>query len=118
MTSSDDFSVEAGNKGNANLVYILYLASLVIGVTGIVGVVMAYLGKDEADPVTKSHYLNQIHIFWKALAFSLIGLVLMFVLIGFLVFIATAIWYIIRTVKGMQLLAKGEPYPNPQSWGI
>ncbi len=112
------FSTNPGESGNANLIYILYLAALVVGITSIVGVVMAYMAKDESPEWLRSHYRNQIHIFWKGLLYSLIGVVLAMVLIGFVILLITLVWYIVRTVKGMQSLAKGEPYPNPDSWGF
>jgi uncharacterized membrane protein len=115
---SSPISTNPGESGNANLIYILYLAGIVVGVTAIVGVVMAYMAKDQAPDWLRSHYRNQIHIFWKGLLYMVIGFVLMFVLIGFLVALAALIWYIVRVVKGMQTLAKGEPYPNPDSWAF
>ncbi len=111
-------STNPSESGNANLIYILYLASIVVGITAIVGVVMAYMAKDEAPDWLKSHYRNQIHIFWKGLVYALVGLVLSVILIGFLILLATLVWYIVRTVKGMQTLSKGEAYPAPDSWGF
>ena len=111
-------STNPGEKGNANLIYILYLAGLVVGITSIVGVVMAYMAKDDAPEWLRSHYHNHINIFWKGLLYSIIGAVLTIVLIGFLILLAALIWYIVRVVKGMQALSKGEPYPNPSGWGF
>jgi uncharacterized membrane protein len=109
-------STTAGERGNANLIYILYLVALVIGVTSIVGVIMAYLAKDQAPDWLKSHYNNQINIFWKALLYCVIGAVLSIILIGFLILLATLVWYIIRVVQGMQALNRNEPIANPGSW--
>lgn len=111
-------STNPTERGNANLIYILYLVACVLGVTALIGVVMAYMGKDEAPDWLKTHYHNQINIFWKGLLYSLIGAVLAIVLIGFLILLATFIWYIVRIVKGMQALSKGEAYPNPSGWGF
>jgi uncharacterized membrane protein len=109
-------STDPNQSGNANLIYILYLVSCVVGVTAIIGVVMAYMAKDDAPDWLRSHYHNQINIFWKGLLYMVIGAVLSIVLIGFLILLVAFIWYIIRIVKGMQSLAKGEPYPDPASW--
>lgn len=114
--SDFEVSVDGGNKGNANLIYILYLVSIVLGVTSIVGVIMAYMGRGEAPDWLKSHYTNQIHIFWKGLLYSVISLLLTAVLIGFLLLLGVLIWYIVRTIQGMQALGKGEPAKNPTSW--
>lgn len=113
-----NISTNPGDGGNANLIYILYLAGLVVGITSIIGVVMAYMGKGSAPDWLKSHYHNQINIFWKGLVYCIAGGLLSIVLIGFLILLFALIWYIVRIVKGMQALSKGEPIPNPSSWGF
>lgn len=118
MSDQNQISVDPNTQGNANLIYILYLVAIIVGVTGIVGVVMAYLGKDGASPTLVSHYNNQINIFWKGVLYSLIGIILSFVIIGIFILMAALIWYIVRCVKGMQALSKGEPIANPASWGF
>jgi len=118
MGDHSQISVDPNTQGNANLIYILYLVSIAVGLTALVGVIMAYIGKDGASPTLNSHYDNQINIFWKGLLYSLIGLVLTFVIIGIVVLLATLIWYIVRCVKGMQAQSRGEPVPNPGSWGF
>ncbi|WDI31332.1 DUF4870 domain-containing protein [Hyphococcus flavus] len=115
---SSPISTNPGESGNANLIYILYLVGVVAGVTTLVGVIMAYMAKNEAPDWLRSHYRNQIHIFWKAILYSIIGVVLSVVLVGLLVLLVTFIWYVVRTIKGMQALSKGEPYSNPDSWGF
>lgn len=101
---------------NANLVYILYLVALVSGITAIVGVVMAYINRDAAPDWLRTHYTFQIRTFWISLLYSVIGVVLAFVMVGFLVLALALIWYIVRCVKGMQLLGQNKPIANPQSW--
>lgn len=111
-------SMNPGERGNANLIYILYLAGIVTGVTAIIGVVMAYMAKSETTEQLRTHYNNQINIFWKGLLYSLVGSLLTIVVIGFLVLLFALVWYIVRTVKGMQALSRGEPIVNPGSWGF
>ncbi|MBA4503304.1 DUF4870 family protein [Marinobacterium marinum] len=101
---------------NAKIVYILYLVSLIVGLTGIVGVVMAYMYKGEATAWVQDHYRWQIRTFWIGLLYSCIGLALTFIGIGFIILLATAIWFIIRCVKGYQCLEKRQPLPNSGSW--
>ncbi len=116
--SEPAISTNPNERGNANLIYILYLAAMVIGITSIVGVVMAYMAKDQAPDWLKTHYRHQINIFWKVLLFSLIGIVLSVILVGLVILLVALIWYIVRIVKGMQALSKGEPYPDPAGWGF
>ena len=116
--SEPAISTNPSEKGNANLIYILYLVGVVVGITPIVGVIMAYMAKSEAPDWLISHYNNQINIFWKVLLYGVISCVLMLVLIGVVLIFVVLIWYIVRTVKGMQALSKGEPIANPGSWGF
>ena len=102
---------------NAKLVYVLYLASVVIGFTAIVGLVIAYINRGDARGTwVESHYTYQIRTFWIGLLYCFICFLLMFVLIGFLLFIAVAIWAIVRCVRGLQWAAEGKPVPDPQAW--
>jgi uncharacterized membrane protein len=107
--------LEPGGK-NATLVYILYLVSLLIGFTSLIGVIFAYLNRGKSASWVDSHYTYQIRTFWIGILFSVIGVVLMFVFIGIFVLLATAIWAIVRCIKGLQLAARNEAVPNPQTW--
>ena len=101
---------------NALVIYILYLAGLVIGITGIVGIVLAYISRGKAGGFVESHYTFLIRTFWIGLLYALISAVLMFVIIGFLLMFAAAVWFIARCILGLQALQRGEPVKNPESW--
>ena len=122
MTDSNEVPTQSngtGNgSGNANIVYILYLVAIAVGITSIIGVIMAYVAKDDAPDWLRSHYHNQINIFWKGLLYGLICLVLTVIIIGAFLFFVLLIWYIVRTVKGMQALSRQEAVANPGSWGF
>lgn len=105
-------------QDNAQLVYILYFLGFLTGVTVIVGLVMAYINRGKSEPFVDSHYTWLIRTFWMGLLFSIISTFLMIIGIGFLLIIATAIWAIIRLVKGLQQLARREAVPEPASWWI
>ena len=105
-------------SGNANLIYILYLVGLVVGITSIVGVVMAYLNKDEAPEWLKTHYIFQIHTFWKGIVIGLAAILTTFILIGFLIGLALVVWWVIRCVKGMQAISRNQPVEDPRTWWI
>lgn len=108
---------DAGPK-NAQLIYILFFLSIFVGLTSIIGVVMAYLNRGKAGGYVETHYTWLIRTFWIALLFSLISAVLIFVGIGFLLMIAVFVWAIVRLVKGIQRLGRGEPIADPQTWWI
>ncbi len=103
---------------NIQLIYVLYLAAFVVGLSALVGVVIAYMNRGKAGGYVESHYTWAIRTFWIGLLASFVGLLLMIVGIGFLIFLAVAIWVIIRMIKGLQWLGRGEPVPDPQSWWI
>ena len=108
--------VDPSAASTANIVYILYLVGLVVGITGLVGVVMAYMNRSGAPEWVQTHYRWQIRTFWIGLLFSVVGGILAMVVIGLFILLFTLIWFIVRTVKGMQLLGKQEPVPNVDSW--
>ncbi|HEX3883246.1 MAG TPA: hypothetical protein VHW66_11345 [Stellaceae bacterium] len=100
----------------ANIVYILYLVGIVVGITGIVGLVMAYVNKPDAPEWVQAHYRYQIRTFWIGLLYGVIGLVLAVVLIGFFVWLFALVWLIVRCVKGMQAITRGEPPQSVTTW--
>lgn len=105
-------------QDNANLIYILYLVNFAVPFLGIIGVIMAYSGRASAAPDLRSHYDNQIRIFWITVIGYFVSLVLMLVLIGFLLAIAVFIWKIVRVATGMSLLSRGQPVRNVESFGF
>jgi uncharacterized membrane protein len=103
-------------EGTAKIVYILYLVGIIFGITGIVGVVMAYINRNDAPDWLKTHYQFQIRTFWIGALYSLVGIILTFVIIGYLILMFWVIWLIIRCVKGMKSLDQREAHPNPTGW--
>lgn len=123
--SDDDFKPTEGmldisleGKGSANLVYILYFLGLFLGVTALVGVILAYVNKGKYGEGLDSHFQFQIRSFWFGLLFMIVGAVLMVVLIGWLVWLAAAIWLIARLVTGMQALNAGKALSDPETLGF
>jgi uncharacterized membrane protein len=103
---------------NIQVIYILYLVGFVIGITPLIGVVIAYVNRGKSEPWVETHYTWAIRTFWIGILFSLIGLVLALVLIGFLLLFAVAVWFIVRCIIGLQAIGRNEPITNPQSWII
>ena len=109
----------AGNADMAKIVYVLYLISLVTGgMTLLIGVVIAYIYKDEAQGWLRSHYDDQIRLFWMGLVYIILAGILVIVFIGIPLLVLIAIWFIIRSVKGLKYLDQRSPYPNYESWGL
>jgi uncharacterized membrane protein len=94
------------------VVYGLQAAGFVIGITWIVAIVVNYVKKDDvAGTWMESHFRWQIRTFWWGLLWGVIGVVLAFVLVGFVVLFADAVWVIYRIVKGWLNLNDGKPVP-------
>jgi uncharacterized membrane protein len=101
---------------NVNIVYYLYLASILVGITAIIGVIIAYMNRGAGMDWLDSHYTYQIRTFWIGVLYSLVGLVLTFVIIGFLVLLFVLVWWIVRCIKGLQLAGSRQPVPNVDTW--
>jgi uncharacterized membrane protein len=100
------------------IIYILYLAAFATGITAIVGVVLAYVNKDSAPEWLQSHYRFQIYTFWIGILFMVASTVLVFVVIGVFLWIATIVWYVVRCAMGLNYLLKTEAYPRPTTWMV
>ena len=100
----------------ANVVYILYLVSLLIGVTNVVGLIMAYVNRRDAPEWVQTHYRFQIRTFWIGLLYVFIGLLTFIIVIGIFWLMFVFVWWIVRCVKGMQAISRGEPYDRPATW--
>lgn len=103
-------------KTNVQVIYILYLAGFVIGITPLVGIVLAYVNRGKSEAWIETHYAWAIRTFWIGLLYGLVSFILAFILIGFLLMLATAVWFILRCIFGLQALSRDEPMKNPQSW--
>lgn len=100
------------------IIALLYLASFIgLGLTGIVGVVLAYVWKGEPKAEWEvSHYRYLIRTFWIGLIGSIVGLSLLFVLIGIPLLIAVCVLVIVRSVLSLVNAQKRQPMPNPETW--
>lgn len=105
-----------GKPDTTQLIYILYLSSLVLAVTLLIGVVWAYIERSGAPEWLETHYTFLIHTFWKGILYFFLSFITSFILIGFIGFIFTAVWMIVRCIKGMKLLNSKSPIPNPKGW--
>jgi uncharacterized membrane protein len=106
-------------RDNVMLIYVLYLAGLVPAfgaVPIIVGFVLAFLNRSSATGVWTSHYEYQYRQAAAGLLFAIVSGVLVFVVIGIAGLVLTAIWWIVRSVKGLQAASRGEAIADPKSY--
>jgi len=114
LPPADSAGGDAG--GNAKIVYIVYLAAVVIGVLAIVGVVIAYVSRTGGGGWIDDHYRFQIRTFWIGLLYMAVAAVSTVFLVGWLMMLAAAVWWIVRCVKGLQCASRRLPYPNAATW--
>lgn len=95
-------------KNVALVVYVLYALSFLYGITAIAGVVIAYIKRDDVRGTwLESHFAWQIRTFWWGLAWTVVGVMLAMVAVGFLILFVVWIWAIYRVVKGWLRLNDG-----------
>ncbi len=95
------------------LVYILQAAAFLVGISSIAGIIINYLKRDEVRGTwLESHFNWQIKTFWWALLGFVVGAILLIVVIGGLIMLATTIWVIYRIIKGWLAYNDGKPLPD------
>lgn len=100
----------ASLKTITTVVYALQALSFFWGVPALVAIIINYVKRDDArGTVYESHFDWQIRSFWWGLLWSVIGLLLAVVLVGFLVMFIAWIWMVYRVVKGWLKLTEGQP---------
>lgn len=101
-------------KNLAVAVYILQALSFFVGgITGLAGVIINYIKMDEVQGTwIEPHFRWQVRTFWIGLLWGIIGFVTSFIIIGWFILLAVAIWVIYRIVKGALALNDGRP-PEP-----
>ena len=91
------------------------------GLAGIIAIIVAYVKRGEAAGTwLASHYRWVIRTFWFSLLWGLIGVILFFtlalvivgLLLGPLVWIATSIWVLYRLIRGYFLFKDSKPVPG------
>jgi len=94
----------------AMVVYALQALALFVGLTAIVAIIINYVKQaDVRDTWVHSHFRWQIRTFWFSVLWTLIGLALMVIAVGYLVLFANAVWVIYRIVKGWLRLVDNQP---------
>ncbi len=112
-------NIKVPGRGAAKTVYILYLVALVIGITGPIGLIVAYVYKKDAPDWLKTHFDFQIWTFWIGLLYLVIGGVIVSLggIVAWLIVVTLwSLWVMIRCVKGIKYLDRGEPYPDPRGF--
>ena len=101
---------QASARQITTIVYALQAASVLVGITMVAAVIVNYIKRDDVRGTwLESHFRWQIRTFWFSLLWSVIGLVLAFVAIGYLILLADAVWVVYRVARGWLRLVDGKP---------
>jgi uncharacterized membrane protein len=102
----------------AIIVWALFIASyFTAAMTGIVGLIIAYVKRgDLAGTPFESHMTSAIRTFWITLIVAIIGIVLAFVGIGFIILGLLALWQLFRVIRGLVRAIDGAPIADPTGW--
>ncbi|MEZ0153399.1 MAG: DUF4870 family protein [Candidatus Reddybacter sp.] len=108
VVSGVEVQEELSLKTITTVIYALQAASFFIGLSFVAAIIVNYIKQSEVEGTwLESHFLWQIRTFWFSVLWSIIGFVLVFVLVGYLVLLADAIWVIYRIIKGWMNLSEG-----------
>jgi uncharacterized membrane protein len=92
------------------IIYGLQAASLLVGVTLFAAVLMNYMKRGEvAGTWLESHFTWQTRTFWWSLLWAVLGLATLVFLVGIVILLASAVWFIYRVVKGWIRLEDDRP---------
>ncbi|HFC8840140.1 TPA: DnaJ domain-containing protein [Neisseria subflava] len=121
-TESSNTAANVVNTSNSEvknyvfIAYVTYAVGLLILFTPVVGVIMAYVKRDEAQgSIYASHIDYLIKTFWVSLVGTVLGTFTLLILIGWLILLVTAIWFIYRVVVGLIKLNEDKPV-STQGW--
>ena len=121
-TRDPDMLSEEGRPAAA-VVWLLYILSIPsAGILAIVGLIVAYVSRGSAHGWVRSHFDQQIRIFWQSfwwhvipwvvvglLSLVLIGLLLLWV--PLLISFVLLIWFTVKSVLGLVALLNSRPVP-------
>ena len=100
------------HKTHALVSYILLAIGLFTAIPLLFGAVWAMIKKGAAyGTIYHSHLVNATRVFWWSLFWTFIGLFLIPVAIGFLIWGITWLWVLYRVVDGLAKILSDEPYP-------
>lgn len=96
----------------AIIIYGLFLSTWVgFAIGPLIGVILAYIKRGESrGTIYDSHYSNAIEVFWVSLVMALLGVLTIWVGVGFFIWIGLCIWYLFRTIKGLVRVIDSRPY--------
>jgi uncharacterized membrane protein len=111
MQDTAQSNANADQKTLVVVAYVLMILGVINGFTALIAVVIAHVKRSgAAGTIWQGHYDNIILAFWVGLVVFIVGWILMWVLVGFIVLGVLAIWYLYRAIRGLILASEARPY--------
>jgi uncharacterized membrane protein len=97
------------------------LIAPLMGIVGIIAIILAYVKRaDAAGTWLASHYRWLIRTFWFSLLWGMVGAVIFVVfaiiliglVVGYAIWVATTIWVLYRLIRGYVLFNASQPVPG------
>jgi uncharacterized membrane protein len=107
---------ESSSRDMARMIYILYLCGLAAGITAVIGAVMAQIYQHNAPDWLRSHYRFQVRTFWIAALYLAVMLAVALTFNVLPILLLWLIWSVMRVVRGLAYLERGESHPHGHSW--
>jgi uncharacterized membrane protein len=93
--------------------YVLYGLGFFNGLTAVAGVIINHVKmRDCRDPVAYSHHRWLMRTFWFTVLWSLICLVLVYIVVGFLGYAILWVWGVYRFIRGVLAFAEHRAMPT------
>jgi len=97
-----------------HIVYLLQALSYLTAITYVIAVIVNYVKLDDVRGTwLESHFRWQIRTFWISLLGFIVGFIGLYILIGWLILVATFFWVVYRIVKGWLYLYEKRPMSTP-----
>lgn len=119
-TRDPNLLAEEGRPAAA-VVWLLYILSIPsAGVLVLVGLIVAYVSRNSAHGWVRTHFDQQIRIFWQSfwwhvlpwvvvLLLSLVLVGLLFLWVPLVINLIVLIWFTVKSVLGLLRLINGQP---------
>ncbi|MCB1521041.1 MAG: DUF4339 domain-containing protein [Hyphomicrobiaceae bacterium] len=118
--SNDEASTAAGPRAETSTTTALvaYILQLVpIPLFPVIGIILALVNLGAKPDWLATHYRWQVRTFFIGILYAVIGALTIFFVVGGLILLFTAVWMIVRYVKGIFALNRREPIANVTTWG-
>ena len=107
-------------RKNVLLNYVLYLAGMVPAfgtVPIIVGFALALINRPKGTGIWADHYTFQVRSAGIGLLYVIVsGILVLAFGLGFVLLLLTAVWWIVRAIKGLMAASRADAIADPQTW--